>query len=345
MKYAKVLKKRLEQMPKENPYILLGDFNTDYDAHFSLEKKIDDTQGKTGLHDVLGISKDGMADKSSHSTLWHDLAFDARWNTKFYGKKGTPDHIILPGALFDKKGINYVKHSFKVFRKPYLFTKKGYINRWQYKKGKHRGKGYSDHLPIMANFDFKPYVSDANTGAKKPKVQAKNIAYLYTQESLENEVILKDVLVIWKEKRHAIIKQTKEGRGVFLFSCAKDLELGRRYDMRVQAIKTYKGLKEITHLRVLEKKDKVAIAPYLLEESDLRNKDLLRQNEVLKESIGIYKNGYYSIQGLKIPIYFKKKKSKPKNGSKLKIHKALLGYYKQLQLVLYSPNNFTVLEN
>jgi len=353
MKYAKVLKKRLERFPKTNPYIVLGDFNTDYDAHVSLEKKIDDTEGKTGLHNVLGIAKNktllspeelSKHTELTHSTLWLDLAYQERWNTKFYGKKGTPDHIILPSSLFDKKGINYVNHSFHVFRKPYLFTKKGYIHRWQYKKGKHRGKGYSDHLPIMASFDFNPYIADANAGAQKVKVQVQEIDYLYAQESLESEVILKDVLVIWKEKKHALIKQSKEGRGIFLFSCAKGLEVGRRYNIRVQAIKSYQGLKEITHLRVLAKKEKVAIGPYLLEESDLKREGFLRQNEVLKESEGIYKNGYFYTQGLKIPLYFKKKIAKPKNGSKLKIHKALLGYYKQLQLVLYSPKDFTVLE-
>jgi len=146
MKYAKVLKKRLDTLSESKPYIVLGDFNTDYDAHLSLEKKIDDTNGRTGLHHVMNIVKDGrlvtepdMLQNFSgyHYTLWRELDLEQRWNTKFYGKKGTADHIILPPTLFDKKGIEYVNNSFKVFRKAYLFTKRGYINRWQYKKGKH----------------------------------------------------------------------------------------------------------------------------------------------------------------------------------------------------------------
>jgi len=48
--------------------------------------------------------------------------------------------------------------------------------------------------------------------------------------------------------------------------------------------------------------------------------------------------------GQKLPIYFKKKRSTPQNGAKLKIHYAQLGYYKKLQLVVFSPKDFTVLE-
>jgi len=46
----------------------------------------------------------------------------------------------------------------------------------------------------------------------------------------------------------------------------------------------------------------------------------------------------------KIPIYFKKKKLTPANGSRLKIHYAHLGYYKKLQVVIYSKKDFEVLE-
>ena len=111
LKYAKVLKKRLDTLLKSKPYIVLGDFNTDYDAHLSLEKKIDDTNGRTGLHHVMNIAKDGrlvtepdMLQNFSgyHYTLWKELDLEQRWNTKFYGKKGTADHIILPSTLFDK---------------------------------------------------------------------------------------------------------------------------------------------------------------------------------------------------------------------------------------------------
>jgi len=353
MKYAKVLKKRLDTFSKSKPYIVLGDFNTDYDAHLSLEKKLDDTNGRTGLHHVMNIAKDGnlvsefdmlQNVNGYHYSLWKELALDQRWNTKFYGKKGTADHIVLPPALFDEKGIDYVNNSFKVFRKSYLFTKRGYINRWQYKNGKHRGKGYSDHLPVYAYFDTKPYIPGADKIAVKIKQEIENIAYLYTKETLEKEVILKDAMVVWKDRRNAIIKQSKAGRGVFLFGCAGTLEKGKRYDLLVRALKTYKGLKEVTHIVILKEKREGDISKYLLKQTDMDKEISYRQNEVVSNLEGIVKNRYFYMEGRKIPIYFKKKKSTPPNGAKLKIHFALLGYYKRLQLVVYDPKDFTVLE-
>ncbi len=353
LKYAKVLKRRLDAMPKSKPYILLGDFNTDYDAHLSLEKKIDDTNGKTGLHHILNIAKNGNLVTESdmlqnlsgyHYTLWKELVLDQRWNTKFYGKKGTADHIVLPSSLFDGKGIEYVNNSFKVFRKGYLFTKRGYINRWHYKKGKHRGKGYSDHLPVYAYFDTKPYTPGTDKKPVKRKRETKKIEYFYTQEALENEVVVQNAVVIWKQRGNAIIKESKEGRGIFLFGCAGELEVGKRYDLLVRAMKDYKGLKELTHVYVLKEKGEENISKYLLKQSDLSKKISTRQNEVIIDLVGMYKNRHFYVDGRKIPIYFKKKKSTPPNGAKLKIDNALLGYYKKLQLVIYSTKNFTILE-
>ena len=353
LKYAKVLKKRLDTLSKSKPYIVLGDFNTDYDAHLSLEKKINDTNGKTGLHHILGIA-DGnrlvaesqmlKGSQGLHYTLWKELDLDQRWNTKFYGKKGTADHIILPPVLFDKKGIEYVNDSFKVFRREYLFTKRGYINRWQYKKGKHRGKGYSDHLPVYAYFDTKPYVPGSDKSAVKQKREIKNIDYFYTKEALENEIIIKDAVVVWKRRANAVIKQTKEGRGIFLFGCASQLKEGEKYDLLVRAMKAYKGLKELTHVYVLKEKGRVETTPYSLKQEDLSKKIAYRQNEVMEGLVGTYKNRHFYAEGRKIPIYFKKKKSAPPNGSKIKIHYALLGYYKKLQLVIYNTKEFIILE-
>ena len=353
LKYAKVLKRRLDAMEKSKSYIVLGDFNTDYDAHLSLEKKIDDSKGKTGLHHILGVAEGHtLVDESSmikglkgsHYTLWKELDLDQRWNTKFYGKKGTADHIILPPTLFDQKGIEYVNNSFKVFRKAYLFTKRGYINRWQYKKGKHRGKGYSDHLPVYAFFDIKPYVPGSDNISVLPKREVKNIEYFYIKDALENEVVLKNAVVIWKKRGNAIIKQTKDGRGIFLFGCASKLEVGKKYDLLVRAVKSYNGLKELTHVYVLQDKGEKDISKYILSTSDLSKDISHRQNEVITDLVGTYKNRYFYVEGRKIPIYFKKKKSTPPNESKLKIHYALLGYYKKLQLVVYHTKDFSILE-
>jgi endonuclease/exonuclease/phosphatase family metal-dependent hydrolase len=354
MKYAKVLKSKLDTIPVSKAYIVLGDFNTDYDAHLSLEKKIDDTKGKTGLHHILGVvgSNDRLVDESQmlkgsqglHYTLWNELALEERWNTKFYGKKGTADHIVVSSTLFDTKGLEYVNNSFKVFKREYLFTKRGYINRWQYKKGKHRGKGYSDHLPVYAYFDTKPYVPGSDKIAVKQKREVKNIDYFYTKEALENEIIVKDAVVVWKRRDNALIKQTKEGRGIFLFGCASQLKEGEKYDLLVRAMKEYKGLKELTHVYVLKEKGRTDPHDYILTRKDFLKKIAYRQNEIIEGLMGTYKNRYFYAEGRKIPIYFKKKKSTPPNGSRIKIHYALLGYYKKLQLVVYSKKYFEILE-
>ena len=274
--------------------------------------------------------------------MWKELEIDDRWSHKFYGKKSSLDQIVLPKQMFDGKGIDYVNNSFKVYKADYLFTKRGYINRWRYKNGKHIAKGYSDHLPIFAYFDVKPYVADKDQKAKK-SILRKLIDYFYTINSLECEILLEDVVVVYKRGRDAIIKQSKKGRGIILYGCAGKLKEGYKYDLGIEAIKEYRGLKEITHLYVLKNKGRHAIKNYCYQQRDiLENK--LQQNEVLCNIAGTYKNRFLYMDGQKIPIYFKKKKLTPKNGSKLKIDYAHLGYYKKLQLVVYSKKDFTVRE-
>lgn len=343
--YAKALQRRLNQLPKESEYIVLGDLNTDTDAYLYLEKRINDTEGKTGLHHILKTTEretELLRGDAKHYTLWGELPFEERWNTKFFGKRGTPDHILLSGSMVDGKGIEYLNNSFKVFRRGYLFTKRGYINRWEYKKGKHRGRGYSDHLPVYAYFDTTPYQKEnVETGISREK---KKIAYLYSREQLSGEVVLEDAVVIWKRHQNALIKQTPEERGIFLYGCAGELKKGEVYDLLVRGIKSYKGLKEITNAYILKEKGSDETEKYMLTQSDLGEPKGMRQNELIKDITGVYKNGYLYIRSGKIPIYFKKRSMTPPNGSRLKIAYAHLGYYKVLQLVVYSPDDFKVLE-
>ena len=159
IKYANALQERIGRLSSHEAYIVLGDFNSDYNAYLTLDEKNNDTQGKTAFSDVLQTKVEEYeilkADKGKHYTLWNELPIPQRWSHKFYGKKSSLDQIVLPPSMFDKKGIDYVNNSFKVFKADYLFTKRGYINRWRYKNGKHQAKGYSDHLPVYAYFDTK----------------------------------------------------------------------------------------------------------------------------------------------------------------------------------------------
>jgi hypothetical protein len=333
-------------MPANKEYIILGDLNSNYNAHLTLRKRLDDSNGVTGIADILKTTKNGKllqeneivkADRASHYNAWQELPFKHRWSHKFYGNKSTLDHILLPSSMFNGKGLDYVNDSFTVFKAAYLFTKKGYINSWQTKNGKHLGKGYSDHLPVYAFFNNKPYEADKNSN-KTSKTLSTNIEYLYMTDTLREPVELKDAVVVLKRGRYAVVKQTASGRGIFLYGCVNGLKEGEKYDLLVQDITSYKGLKEITDLVKLKDKGTVDLNPFY---SSLKQ---MRQNEVLKAFNATYKNRNLYIDGHKIPVYFKNRKLTPKNGSKLKIHYAHLGYYKKLQLVIYSKKDFTILE-
>ncbi len=351
IKYAKALQSRVAKMPETKEYIILGDFNSDYNAYLTLENKINDTNGKTAFNDVLKtkvgtylVEEDEMqkADKGVHYTLWKELPIDQRWSHKFYGKKSSLDQIVLPKQMLDGKGVDYVNNSFKVFKRSYLFTKKGYINKWRYKNGKHMAKGYSDHLPVYAYFDTESYIAERNKQSEK-KIEKKRIEDLYNIDILERKIQLNDVVVVFKRGHNAVVKQSVNGRGVYLYGCAGSLEEGHKYDLLVESIKTYHGLKEVTHAYKLKDKGVVNGEKYILAADAFIGKDIA-QNEVIKEISGVYKNHFLYINGKKIPIYFKKKKLTPPNGSRLKIHYAHLGYYKKLQVVVYSKKDFELLE-
>lgn len=344
IKYAKALQARIARLAPSKEYIILGDFNSDYNAYLTLSEKNNDTQGKTGFSDVLKTKVEEhqilKAQLGQHYTLWKELEIEDRWSHKFYGKKSSLDQIVLPQKLFDGRGVDYVNNSFKVYKADYLFTKRGYINRWRYKNGKHMAKGYSDHLPVFAYFDTKPYRVDKNQNIFQ-EIKKKMIEYFYSVESIEGQIRLEDVVVVLKRGRNAVVKQSPSGRGIMLYGCAGELKEGHKYDLLVEAIKTYYGLKEITHAYVLKDKGEVSPRPYTHTMEDTK----WIQNEVIKEIRGIYINRYLYISDKKIPIYFKKKKSTPSNGSNIKIHYAHLGYYKKEQLVIYSPKDFDILEN
>jgi len=344
IKYAKALQARISGLSPSKEYIILGDFNSDYNAYLTLSEKNNDTQGKTAFSDILQTKiEEYQITKAKigwHYTLWKELSVEDRWSHKFYGKKSSLDQIVLPKHMFDGKGIDYVNNSFGVFKAGYLFTKQGYINRWRYKNGKHKAKGYSDHLPVFAYFDNKTYVKSEKQNFFH-KIKIKRIKYFYTIDQLEEQIKLKDAVVILKRGRNAVVKQSPKGRGIFLYGCASKLKEGHKYDLLVDGIKTYNGLKEVISAYKLKDKGEVDTSAYMSQAHTLYG---LNQNEVLRDIKGVYKNHHLLIGDKKIPIYFKKKKDTPQNGSKLKIHYGHLGYYKKKQLVVHVTQDFTVLE-
>jgi len=166
IKSARVLKKDLDALPTGMDYLVIGDFNSDYDElnNFAREPKLNDTQGRTGINHVIGTIHTGnFVDEkrllSGRSTgmlynLWFELPCDQRWSYVFKGRGSSLDHMIIPSSLYDGRGIDYKDNSFNRFAPDYLFIRKS-IFRWQMGnagKGRHLGKGYSDHLPVYADF-------------------------------------------------------------------------------------------------------------------------------------------------------------------------------------------------
>jgi len=166
IKSARVLKKDLDSLPTGRDFLIIGDFNSDYDElnNFSREPDLNDTKGRTGINHVIGTIYDGipvdekrlLSGRASGMlyNLWFELPFDQRWSYVFKGRGSSLDHMIIPSSLYDGRGIDYKDNSFNRFAPDYLFIRKS-IFRWQMGnagKGRHLGKGYSDHLPVYADF-------------------------------------------------------------------------------------------------------------------------------------------------------------------------------------------------
>jgi len=161
--YAKRLKKRLEQLPENSDYILAGDFNAHYEEHklFKKRRKHNDTKGITGINHILKtIDEEGElytqenVSREGNYNLWMELPPSQRWTHTYRGKKEALDHIIISPSLADEKSSHYIEGSFRAFTPDYLMHKKKPY-RWQRSRSRplhHTGKGYSDHLPIVAEF-------------------------------------------------------------------------------------------------------------------------------------------------------------------------------------------------
>lgn len=160
---AKRLIYRLDELPKDEPFVLLGDFNSDYQENivFLKSRKHNDTEGVTGINHILRtidedekpITYTSLASPYLYN-LWYDLPPEKRWSHQYKGKKEGLDNMIISPALIDGKGVEYVRGSFQRYEADFLFYK-GKPYRWQHTKGypkTHTGEGYSDHLPIYALF-------------------------------------------------------------------------------------------------------------------------------------------------------------------------------------------------
>ena len=161
---AKKLLKRVRELGKNKNIIALGDFNSHYEEYkiFKRKRKHNDTGGITGINHILGTINN--ENKSSNVTvapyefynLWYDIATNERYSYIFHNKKEALDNILITNNLLKHDGLHYIENSIMPFEKKYLFRGK-YIYRWQVSRkypNRHKGKGYSDHLPVIAAFKY-----------------------------------------------------------------------------------------------------------------------------------------------------------------------------------------------
>jgi len=344
--YALALKKELDTLKKDTDYIVLGDLNSNYNEYqtFKYNKKLNDTFGITGINQILNSTENGNLihikdmlnyDKHILYNLWVGFKGE-RFSTFFKEEMDTPDNILIPKGLFDTKGISYIQNSFGVFKKKYLIKNKK-IKSWN----RYKHSGYSDHLPVYAIFSTDPQKFIIK---KSSQNQINTIKHLYNTQTISNYK-LHNVTVIYKSHNIAII-QKKNDRAILIFKPSKRLRLGYNYNITVDKIDFFNGLKEITKLSNIQEIDKINnYTNYYLDGNtiDIFNKKY--QNNIIKNITGVYKKRYLYFKKenkeIRIKLYFSKKIQRPKEGENLTITSGHLSVYKsKIQIVLHSKKDF-----
>jgi exonuclease III len=347
--YALALLNDIKKFSKTRDYIIVGDLNSNYNEYltFKYDESLNDTKGITGINQVLNTTMDeNFVQKYNilnytqnvHYNTWLELKTTDRFSSKYRGQNNTPDNILLAKQLFDDKNIWYVDKSFHVFKPHYLYKNFSPV-RWDiYKK-----KGFSDHLPIIATFS-----TEAQTFHFKSEKHLSTIDTLYELQQVNN-FHLKDMVVIYKRGNIVIIKhhdQKVSSKAITIFYPSDELILGGIYDLTVEELDNYNGLKEIKKTSHIEKIGEIYnFKEYYLDGLEIDLFDKKYQNNIVTNLEGIYKKGYlnYYKNGKfqKIRVYFKKGIKRPKDGRNITIHSGHLGIYKdKVQIVLYSNKDF-----
>ena len=361
VKYAKILQERVTLLPKDYDYILVGDFNSDYNEiqTFITNQKLNNSRGITGINQILNtviddkfITYDDILknEKRVHYNLWLELPANERFSSKFRNQNNTPDNILIPAALFDTKKVSYLPNSFMVFKPEYLYEN-NIVKRWQMTEGKfnrtHIGGGYSDHLPIYAKFSIDK--NDTNIlktleEKNEAKEEPATILDLYKKEKLTENIVLEKAVVIYKNEDKAIIKKAND-RAIFIYKNAKELKLGYSYNLQIHQIFDYYGLKEIKEFAILDEVEKVEDYKSLfLNGANIDIFDFKYENEIITNLKGIVKNSkLYLDNGKEIKIYSNSRNILPKNGETITILNGQLASYRgNMQIILYSTTDFKI---
>jgi len=341
--YAKRIQDYIKTLDEDRDYIILGDLNSNYNEFETFKYlKLNNTYGLTGINDVLNTkigndfvqkSSNFKYEKRVHYNLWLDIVYNERFSYKFKGKNETPDNILVPKSMFDNKNISYVNNSFTVFKPEYLIKNEKII-RWSSKKN----SGFSDHLPIFATF---------STSKQKAQIfkQIESIEEIYTNTNLSYPITLKNIFLIYKANDIAIVKE-KNGRAIFIYKDVKNLEYNKNYTLNINKIKHFNGLLEIVDFDIIkEENSSLNKSLFYLDASknDILNSNF--QNEIITNITGLVKDRYFHYifknHKKKIKLYSKNKNLLPKNGQKITIINAHLGFYKSKpQIIIYKKSDY-----
>ncbi len=364
VEFAKTLVADIKKLPDGTDFLVLGDFNSNYNESetFANDTKLNDTNGLAAINHILKTTKSSPNTKAELVTkadlvvqsgnellynLWLEIPKFERVSEYFGRNKNTPDNIIVPKAMFDKKGISYVDGSFKVFAPPYLF-KNSRPYRWENDKGS-VPQGFSDHLPLIAKFSSKPF--EAKEEPKQAPAENKgalrevSISSIYA-DNLNGSVdlLVKNATVIYKNQNNLILKQ-KNGRAIYAYNAPTDMELGGIYDVRVGKIEDFKGLKEIKNIVDKKRVGADNIKEYYTKANGLDLSNPVLQNEVVTGVEGTVSRGKFVYEGGKpIKIYFKDKSAKPQSLTKIRLKSAHIGVFDEQQIIIYSKEDFEQIE-
>ena len=357
VKYAKNLQERVTLLPEDYDYILIGDFNSDYNEMqtFKTNHKLNNSRGITGINQILNtviddkfVTYDDILknEKRVHYNLWLDIPTNERFSSKYKGGNVTPDNILISPALFDTKKVSYIPNSFTVFKPNYLYEN-NIVKTWQMNENtlntSHKGEGFSDHLPIYAKFSVDK--NDTNVlKNQEENTEISTISDLYKKEKLTQSIRIEQAIVIYKNEEKAIIKKPND-RSIYVYKNAKELKLGYSYNLQINQIFDYYGLKEIKDFAILDELKKVEDYKSLyLDANNIDIFDFKYENEIITNLKGIVKYSKLHLDNGKIiKIYSNSRNILPKNGEKITITSGQLASYRgNMQIILYSPSDFKI---
>ena len=357
MIYARALVADLATLPPQTDYILAGDFNADFNAWqtFHREPHLNDTGGRTGINHLLHtthnnamVTEGGLRQiPGSHYNLWMELPLGERWSRHCAGRKGSLDHILIGASLYDEKGVSYVDGSFGRYAPEALFSG-GETYRWQRSgrgKGRHLGKGYSDHLPVYADFVTGRFERESGavplgeTHISRLSLEEKSVADLYNLPVGSANYRIRGVVVLYKSGSRTVVK-SPQGRAIYLYRAGGALSVGWVVDFTVKYLNTHYGLQEVTAVDHVNKRGEVDPKTLLLKMTEVLDlEEPLLRSEVVERVCGTYRGGrlHYG-GGRSIRLYLAKGILRPENGRRICLSRGRIGFYKHPELVVDSQS-------